>query len=229
MVKVADNNSLKREAIIRLMYGNERINTKLAYQYALQVIDLDKIDDWLMSRAVIIIARYEFEIGNYAKSRSSFEKVIELSTYDEGAEAKYYLAYLTYLDDSLALAEKIIFELSQEYNSDYFIAKGFVLLADIYVAKENDFQAKATLESIIENHKGQELVTLARKKWELIMEREVLTNQIKDDSQSYIEILEEEIYYDLEEDEIDQVDIDIDYKVLPPKALKIIQDTIKNK
>ena len=34
---------------------------------------------------------------------------------------------------------------------------------DIYVVQENDFQAKATLESIIENHDGEELVNLARK------------------------------------------------------------------
>ena len=216
--KVAANNSLKREAIIRLMYGNESLNTDLAYNYAKQVINLDKTDDWLKSKAKIIIARHEFSAGNYAKSKTTFEKVVELSDYDEGAEAKYYLAYLTYLDDSLALAEKMIFELAESYTSDYFIAKAFILLADIYVVQENDFQAKATLESIIENHDGEELVNLARKNWELIVERENLKNAINELPQSYIEISEEEIDYDLEEFLIEEK-IDEDYKVVATDTL----------
>ena len=216
--KVASNNSLKREAIIRLMYGNQSINTELAYNYANQVVKLEKTDDWLMSKAKIIIARHEFLSGNYAKSKTTFQKVVELSDYDEGAEAKYYLAYLTYLDDSLALAEKMIFELAESYTSDYFIAKAFILLADIYVVQENDFQAKATLESIIENHDGEELVNLARKNWELIVERENLKNAINELPQSYIEISEEEIDYDLEEFLIEEK-IDEDYKVVAPDTL----------
>jgi len=222
--KVAANNSLRREAVIRLMYGNENIETELAYNYALQVVNLDKIDNWLKSKAEIIIARYEFSSGNYAKSKMTFEKVADLSEYDEGAEAKYYLAYLTYLDDSLDLAEKMIFELAENYTSDYFIAKAFILLADLYVLQENYFQAKATLESIIENHDGNELVSLARKNWELIIEGENLKNEIKEQPQIYIEILEEEVNYDLEEfliekEVVDENYYDIDYKVVIPDSL----------
>ena len=216
--KVASNNSLKREAIIRLMYGNQSINTELAYNYANQVVKLEKTDDWLMSKAKIIIARHEFLSGNYAKSKTTFQKVVELSDYDEGAEAKYYLAYLTYLDDNLVLAEKMIFELAESYTSDYFIAKAFILLADIYVLQQNDFQAKATLESIIENYEGEELVNLARKNWELILEREALEEVIKQQSQIYIKISEEEIDYDLEGFLIEEV-IDEDYIVIVPDTL----------
>ena len=216
--KVASNNSLKREAVIRLMHGNEKTNNELAYQYAQLVVNLDKTDDWLMSKAKIIIARYQFIGGNYAKSKTTFEQVVGLSAYDEGAEAKYHLAYFTYLDDSLVLAEKMIFELAENYSSDHFIAKAFILLADIYVLKENDFQAKATLESIIENHDGEELVNLARKNWELIVERENLKNAINELPQSYIEISEEEIDYDLEEFLIEEK-IDEDYKVVAPDTL----------
>jgi len=216
--KIASNNSLKREAVIRLMYGNEKINPVLAFQYAQQVASLDKTDDWLMSKAKIIIARHEFSEGNYAKSKTTFQKVVELSAYDEGAEAKYHLAYLTYLDDSLVLAEKMIFELAEGYSSDHFIAKAFILLADIYVMQENDFQAKATLESIIENHDGEELVNLARKKWEQIVEKETFKNAIQEEPQSYIEISEEEIDYDLEEFLIEEI-IDEDYEVVAPDTL----------
>jgi len=225
--KVATYNALKRESIIRLMYGNEKTNTDLAYKYAKQVVNLDKTDDWLLSKAKIIIARYQFAGGNYAKSKITFEKVVELSAYDEGAEAKYHLAYLTYLDDSLVVAEKMIFELSENYSSDYFIVKAFILLADIYVLQENDFQAKATLESIIDNHEGEELLNIARKKWELIVERESLENEIKEEPQSFIEISEEEFDYDLEEFLVEEI-IDEDYKVVAPDTLfELKKDSIE--
>jgi len=84
--------------------------------------------------------------------------------------------------------------------------------------QENEFQAKATLVSIIENHDGEELVNLARKNWELILERETLKREIKELPQSYIEIFEEEIDYDLEEFLFEEK-IDEDYKVVPPDDL----------
>ena len=51
---------------------------------------------------------------------------------------------------------KIIFELVENYFSD-FIAKSFILLADIYKEKNNLFQSKATLQSIIDNYDGDDL------------------------------------------------------------------------
>ncbi|MDC0249555.1 tetratricopeptide repeat protein [Flavobacteriales bacterium] len=218
--EAASNNSLKREAVIRLMYGNEKLNPDLAYKYARKVVELDKQDDWLMSKAKLIIARNEFSAGNYAKSRITFEKVVELSAYDEGAEAKYYLAYLTYLDGKLVLSEKMIFELAEDYSSDHFIAKAFILLAEIYVIQENNFQAKATLESIVANHDGDDLVNLARRKWELIVERETVISTKEETPQSYIQISEEEFDYDLEEFLIEER-VDTNYKVVMPESLII--------
>ena len=90
------------------------------------------------------------------------------------------------------------------------------------------FQAKATLESIIENHEGEDLVNLARKKWELIAEREALINKITEEPQSYIEISEQEINYDLEEIVIEQIEIDVNYEVVAPDTLNAIKrDTIE--
>jgi TolA-binding protein len=41
-------------------------------------------------------------------------------------------------------------------NYDYWVAKTFILLADNYVKLKDNFQAKATLQSIIENYKGND-------------------------------------------------------------------------
>ena len=224
LLEYASSNSIKREVVIRLMTGNELIDSKVAFNFAKQVVEFDKTDNWLLSKAYVIIARNEFENGNYAKSKVTFKQVVGLSDYDEGAEAKYYLAYLTYLDENLTLAEQMIFELAEKYSSDYFIAKAFILLADIYVAQENNFQAKATLESIIENHNGDDLVNLARKKWEQIVEKEkVVTPEVEEEF--YIDISEDEIVYEEEvRDEIDE-----DYIVEIPDSLKVESDSLEIK
>jgi hypothetical protein len=41
-------------------------------------------------------------------------------------------------------------------NYDYWVTKTFILLADNYVALNDTFQAKATLQSIIDNYKGDD-------------------------------------------------------------------------
>ena len=202
LLDIASSNSIKRESIIRLMIGNEYIDKVLSLQYAKQVIEFDKIDNWLLSKAYIIIARNEFDSGNYAKSKLTFERIIKLSDYDEGAEAKYHLAYLTYLDDNLDIAEELIFSLAEDYSNDHFIAKAFILLSDIYVAKDNIFQAKATLESVIENHDDEDLVNFARSKWEIIVENNQDTPVNEVVEQSFIEISEYDFEYEVDEDYI---------------------------
>lgn len=216
----ASSSSMKREATIRLMKGNEYIDNNIALEYAKKVIELDKTDDWLLSKAYIIIARNEFDSGNYAKSRLTFERVSKLSSYDEGAEAKYYLAYLTYLDENFVLAEQLIFALAEDYSNDYFIAKAFILLSDIYVAQSNYFQAKATLESIIENHDDAALVTIAREKWEIIVERDKEVSWDELDEESFIVISEDDFRYEVEA-------LDEDYIVPIPDLSKIELDSIE--
>ena len=222
---IASTNSLRREAVIRLMYGYEYKDVNVACKYAKYVVSLDKKDDWLLSKAKILIARSEFESGNYAKSRRTFQEVTQISYYEEGAEAQYYLAYLTFLDDSLLLAEEMIFELSENYRSDHFIAKAFLLLADIYIIQGNTFQAKATLESIIKNHKGEDIVNDSRKKWENIVEEQAIGEKKYVDEEYYIEILEDDIDYELETNK-DSVIIDFNYEVVYPDSLNYNKDSL---
>ena len=39
---------------------------------------------------------------------------------------------------------------------DYWVAKSFILLADNYVAMKDTFQAKSTLQSVIDNYEGKD-------------------------------------------------------------------------
>jgi len=82
------------------------------------------------------------------------------------AEAKYNIANIEYLQGKYKASQKTCFDLAKDLpNYDYWIAKTYILLADNYVALKDDFQAKATLQSIIENYKGDdEILSTAKEK-----------------------------------------------------------------
>ncbi|MBK6988132.1 MAG: hypothetical protein IPH33_07745 [Bacteroidetes bacterium] len=61
------------------------------------------------------------------------------------AESKYLLAAIEYGNCKLQRITKLIFEIQKQVPSyDYWIAKGFILLGDNYVAQNDTFQAKET-------------------------------------------------------------------------------------
>ena len=184
------------------MIGYEDIDVSKSSLFAEQVINLEKVDDFLISKAYLIIARDEFNSGNYAKSKSTFSKLMSYQIDDHCCEAMYHLSYFAYLDDSLKLAEELIFNLVKNYLNKYYTAKSFILLADIYIDINKTFQAKATLESVIENYNGTDLTDLAIAKLESIIEKEKneVFEQKKD--QAFIEIFEDD--YDYEVQRIDE-------------------------
>ena len=77
-------------------------------------------------------------------------------------------------------------------------------MSDIYLSRGDKFQAKATLESIIDNYDGEELILFAKKKREEIIESEIKQDQMVEKIR-YIDIFEEELeyeFYDLKEDSL---------------------------
>lgn len=80
------------------------------------------------------------------------------------AEAKYNIARIQYLKGQYKASQKTCFELVKDLpNYDYWVTKTFVLLADNYVALKDIFQAKATLQSVIDNYKGDDDILPAAK------------------------------------------------------------------
>jgi TolA-binding protein len=73
------------------------------------------------------------------------------------AESKCQIAYLLFDKKDYKKAKKTVFELADNYSAyEYWFAKGYLLLADIYLIEKDGFQAKATLQSIIENYDGND-------------------------------------------------------------------------
>jgi TolA-binding protein len=69
----------------------------------------------------------------------------------EGAESKYRVAEILYQRKENAEAEKVIADFADKTTShEYWMAKSFLLWADIFKEKGDDFQAIQTLQSLID-------------------------------------------------------------------------------
>ncbi|MGD2034823.1 MAG: tetratricopeptide repeat protein, partial [Bacteroidales bacterium] len=82
-----------------------------------------------------------------------------------GAEAKYRLAELYVKQKQYDQAEKEILEFSEKASPhEYWIARSFILWADIFAHKGDYFQAIQTLQSIIDYYETADdgILTMAR-------------------------------------------------------------------
>ena len=95
--------------------------------------------------------------GDTTAAVKEFEYTVANTKTIDAAESKYNIANIQYHKRQYKTSQKTCFDLVKELpNYDYWVAKTFILLADNYVALKDDFQAKATLQSVIENYKGKD-------------------------------------------------------------------------
>ncbi|MDP9078326.1 MAG: tetratricopeptide repeat protein [Bacteroidota bacterium] len=102
--------------------------------------------------------------GDTTAAVKEFDYTVANTKTIAAAEAKYNIALIQYQKRNYKTSQKTCFELVKDLpNYDYWVTKTFVLLADNYVALKDTFQAKATLQSVIDNYKGDDDILPAAK------------------------------------------------------------------
>ena len=154
-----------------------------------------KITDELRDEARICIARTYYETGhNYRQADSVYSLLKHSTNGDYSGEASYRIAESLFLQQQYDEAERAIEAITADPVNDYYLAKSFILWADIFYARGNNLQAKQTLQSIIDNYEGEDLVQLALQKRNAILEAEKPLQQPE----------EEEIVIELESETSEQ-------------------------
>lgn len=70
----------------------------------------------------------------------------------EGSEAAYYVIESTFGSGDMDKTEKEVFAFSEREPQAYWLAKAFILLGDVYVKKGDNFQARATWQSVADGY-----------------------------------------------------------------------------
>jgi TolA-binding protein len=144
-----------------------------AYEVSSRIIKEKQHPEDIIVEAQLVRAKSALAMDSILQAQTYFEDVFKKTKNEFGAEAKYNLALIQFMMQNYEMTEKEIFELINDIPSyDYWIAKAFILLSDVYVQNDNIFQAKHTLQSIIDNYEGEDLVIEARKKLKTILDKE---------------------------------------------------------
>ncbi|MCC7332822.1 MAG: tetratricopeptide repeat protein [Flavobacteriales bacterium] len=135
---------------------------------------INKSDDniTLTTEAHLIYGKCLLTKDDYNLALKNF-KTASLNSNKYGAEAKYHVAQILYLRGEYDNCETEVFGLIKKFGSyDYWTGKSLILLSDNYIAKEDLFQAKVTLNTVIDKSKHSDLVANAKEKLRIIEENE---------------------------------------------------------
>ncbi|MFW5820592.1 MAG: tetratricopeptide repeat protein [Bacteroidota bacterium] len=151
LIELGEKKSNIAEAEIGLMRSYVKLEE---YQHTIdaanQVLIQDKLEPAIRKEAVYAIANASFKQNDPAAAYDWYSRIDDEVNSEFGAEAKYRMAEIDYNRGNIERAEEIVYEMI-ELNTphQYWMGKTFLLLSDIFLEKDDEFQAVQTLESLI--------------------------------------------------------------------------------
>ncbi len=120
---------------------------------------------------------------DYDISLEHYAMVAAATTNEQGAEARYRIGQIYYLQGRYADAEKQCAVTNQESKGyPYWIAKNLILLSEIYLRNEDLFNARAATEAVIDNFKEADIQQEATALLSRIKAKEAELDRIKTDN-----------------------------------------------
>ena len=158
LLNITENQQVITEAIegsMKSYYFDEQYDK--AIEKANQLMRMQDINENQKKQANYILGKSYFDKKDYSEALKHFEIYSNIDNTETGAECAYLSAICLYNTQRYDEAEEKVFFLSDKF-SNYinWTARSFIILSDVYVAKDNIFQAKETLKSVIENYPDDE-------------------------------------------------------------------------
>jgi tetratricopeptide (TPR) repeat protein len=169
------------ESLVGMMRCNYfETNFQEAKKYAIEILPLSNIPKDVLVETNMYLGRIAMMDKNWRTAQFHFNYVLKENKAALGAEAMYSKAEIQYNMVKKDSCKTTIFKLNDDFPSyEYWVVKGFILLSDVYRDEKDYFQARATLQSIIEGSEIAELLAIARKKLDEINELEKTGNEVK--------------------------------------------------
>lgn len=176
-----EKENVSRLGVLRCSYNLQDNETTISI--ATRIIDDVSSTEELQNEAYYNRGKAYYALKQYGRAEGDFKHIATETRTAQGAEAKYLLAEAAYLQDDMDKAEAEIMDFANMNTQQRFwLAKGFILLSDIYVKRGDDFQAKQYLLSLQSNYQVQdEIQNIILERLTQIEERE--QEKIDDDEE----------------------------------------------
>lgn len=120
--------------------------------YARQIIERAAINAGAENKASLYLGKSAMAKGDYEAAEDEFLNTLNAARDEYGAEAKYLLGTIFFVRKDYKQSIETLMSLNNDFAAyDAWVGKSFLLLADNFLAKEDLFQAKATLQSLVDN------------------------------------------------------------------------------
>lgn len=144
-------------------------------EYADVVLQNNQLKESDIVEVSYMKGRALYRLNEFDKALPLLNKVAAAAVSEKAAECKYYTCKIAYDKQQYKASLDSCIKLKNKFSAyEYWVVKTFILMADNYVALDNKFQAKATLESIVANYDGDaSLKREAEEKLEAIRDAEL--------------------------------------------------------
>ncbi|PLX12922.1 MAG: hypothetical protein C0594_01880 [Marinilabiliales bacterium] len=198
--QIADRKNVIKEARIGKMRCNYFIKDyEKAITSAIAVLKTDKIADEIYREAHYDIAKSYYAMDNLQNAMDEFMIISQDCKSREGAEAKFRVAEIYFKQGADTLAENEIIDFNKKMTPyQDWVARSIILLSDIYVSRDDNFQAKAMLQSIITNYstRGDGIIELAEDKLEDIVTAEEAESMLEESIEDFEVVFEHSDLFD---------------------------------
>ncbi len=118
------------------------------------------------SQANFFLGKLAYDNRDYDAALTAFNQVVRFNNEEEAAESRYLIASIYYNRRDLNQAEQWCDRaISENAAYPYWAAKAGLLISDVYADQGNLFNARAVLEALIDNYKGDpSIISEARAK-----------------------------------------------------------------
>ncbi len=151
--------------------------------YARIILERGNVNAGAENKASLYLGKTAMARGDLEGAKDEFLNTLNAARDEYGAEAKFLLAQLFYNKKEYKQSIETLVSLNTDF-AEYqeWVGKSYLLLADNYVALNNVFQAKATLQSLIDNFPSQNVKEAARKKLQEIDKQQIEQQAVEEDT-----------------------------------------------
>lgn len=140
--------------------------------YARLILDRGNVNAGATNKASLYLGKVAMAKGDLETAKDEFLNTLNAARDEYGAEAKYLLGRIFYDQKDYKQSYETLISLNKDFESyPEWVGKSYLLLADNFVAMDDLFQAKATLQSL-DKFPLQSVKEEARKKLSQIEEEQ---------------------------------------------------------
>jgi TolA-binding protein len=142
--------------------------------YAKLILEKGSVSAGAQNKASLYLGKTALARGDYDGAKDEFLNTLNTAQDEYGAEAKYLLAQIFYTQKDYKMCFETLTSLNKDFATyDAWVGKSYLLIADNFLAQQDVFQAKLTLQSLIDNFPLQTVKDEAKAKLKKLEQAEV--------------------------------------------------------